>query len=85
MREITVTFNTFMLPGICAQTECGDSGICHENARWESHQRLVIPVVGELRSNHRYQIGLGSADGCPFRSSSGVEMPATQWEFVTGP
>ncbi len=85
LEEISVTFNTFMFFDICAQTECGDSGICHEHARWESHQRLVIPVVGGLRPNHRYQIGLGSADGCLFKSSSGVEMPVTEWEFVTGP
>jgi hypothetical protein len=84
MKEIWVTFNVPMRPNICVHTECGNSGICYSNARWASHQKLVIPVVGKLLPKHRYQLSLGSEDGCLLKSAPGVEIPVTPWEFTTG-
>lgn len=84
IKEISATFNVFMRPDLCVHNECRNTGLCYTNARWESYQRLLIPVEGRLLPGHRYQLNLGSTDGCKLRSSGGVEMPPMQWEFTTG-
>ncbi|HTQ45347.1 MAG TPA: Ig-like domain-containing protein, partial [Polyangiaceae bacterium] len=82
LREVRVTFDADMQPGICVITDCHD-GLCYDHARWADPRTFVVAVVGSLLPAHDYILSLGVPGRCRLKDRHGVEAPTTPWRFRT--
>lgn len=85
VEEIYVRFNTDMLPIICIQTPCQDTGICYKNAYWKTENILAVKVQERLKPGYSYRLSLGVPRRCGYKSVEGAELPVTPWHFTTTP